>query len=105
MNINELIIKISDITENIFKKEYNIYDNVKKIIPDIQKTYQEFIELIPGLNSIGMEIDMEVILQQLKNLSESIAGRDKVMLFDSLNYEIKDTLALYAEIKNIMEQE
>lgn len=104
MDVKELITKVTDLTENMFKQENNIYDNVRKIIPDMQNVYQVFIGLIPSLNSIGMEIDMEVILQQLKNLSLSIENRDKVMLFDTLNYEIKNTLLLYDEIKAIMEQ-
>lgn len=103
MNIRELLNKISDITGNIFKQEYNIYDEVKKIIPDMQRIYKEFIELIPALNNIGMEIDINVPIRQLKNLLESLESRDKVMMFDTLNYEIKDTLALYDEIKEIME--
>lgn len=103
MNIRELLNKISDITGNIFKQEYNIYDEVKKIIPDMQRIYKEFIELIPALNNIGMEIDINVPIRQLKNLLESLESRDKVMMFDTLNYEIKDTLSLYDEIKEIME--
>lgn len=103
MNIRELLNKISDITSNIFKQEYNIYDEVKNIIPDMQRIYKEFIELIPALNNIGMEIDINVPIMQLKNLLEALESRDKVMMFDTLNYEIKDTLSLYDEIKEIME--
>lgn len=103
MNIRELLNKISDITSNIFKQEYNIYDEVKNIIPDMQRIYKEFIELIPALNNIGMEIDINVPIMQLKNLLEALESRDKVMMFDTLNYEIKDTLSLYDEIREIME--
>lgn len=103
MNIRELLNKISDITSNTFKQEYNIYDEVKNIIPDMQRIYKEFIELIPALNNIGMEIDINVPIMQLKNLLEALESRDKVMMFDTLNYEIKDTLSLYDEIKEIME--
>ena len=103
MNIRELLNKISDITSNIFKQEYNIYDEVKNIIPDMQRIYKEFIELIPALNNIGMEIDINVPIMQLKNLLEALESKDKVMMFDTLNYEIKDTLSLYDEIKEIME--
>ncbi len=102
MDIKELLVMVSDMTDNIFKQDYNIYDRVKKIIPDMQKAYKEFIELIPALNNIGMDIDI-VVVGQLKNLLKSLENKDKAMMFDTLNYEIRDTLSLYDEIKEIME--
>ncbi len=62
MDIKELLVMVSDMTDNIFKQEYNIYDRVKEIIPDMQKAYKEFIELIPALNNIGMDIDINVVV-------------------------------------------
>lgn len=103
MDIKELLVMVSDMTDNIFKQDYNIYDRVKEIIPDMQKAYKEFIELIPALNNIGMDIDINVVVGQLKNLLKSLENKDKAMMFDTLNYEIRDTLSLYNEIKEIME--
>lgn len=75
------------------------------IFPYIRQYYQEFIVLIPDLNRIGMEIDANKMLEQLRGLSNAIERKDRVMLFDTLYYEITDTMSLYNQIKEIMEQE
>lgn len=52
-----------------------------------------------------MEIDANKMLEQLRGLSNAIERKDRVMLFDTLYYEITDTMSLYNQIKEIMEQE
>lgn len=104
MNIKTLIIEIGNLTENMFGEDYNVYMKFNDIFPYIHQYYQEFISLIPSLNSIGMEIDTGMVLEQLRGLSKAIEKKDKIMLFDTLYYEITDTLKLFGEIKEIMEQ-
>lgn len=103
MSIPELIIQIKDIIQNLFKRDKNIYESFKQILPYIQKEYQEFIKIIPQLNEIGMEINIQDELQQLRSLSEAIENKDKILFYDTLNFEVIDTLLLYSEIKRIME--
>lgn len=105
MTIQELIIEIRNLAENMFQTTYNVYMKFNEIFPYIRQYYQEFIVLIPDLNRIGMEIDASKVLDQLRRLSTAIERKDKVMLFDTLYYEITDTMNLYGEIKKIMEQE
>lgn len=105
MTIQELIIEIKNLAENMFQNTYNVYMKFNDIFPYIRQYYQEFMELIPDLNRIGMEIDANRMLEQLRGLSDAIERKDKVMLFDALYYEITDTMGLYNEIKEIMEQE
>lgn len=96
--------KIDWMTDSIYNYDFNIYSELNKIIPSIQKYYGEFIELIPRLNKIGMKIDMKSVVGQIKTLSVALDNMDSVIMFDTLRYEIKDTLRLYGEIKEIMEQ-
>ncbi|MCI8717775.1 MAG: hypothetical protein K1W19_14830 [Lachnospiraceae bacterium] len=105
MTIQELIIEIKNLTENMFQNTYNVYMKFNDIFPYIRQYYQEFIVLIPDLNRIGMEIDANKMLEQLRGLSNAIERKDRVMLFDTLYYEITDTMSLYNQIKEIMEQE
>ena len=105
MTIQELIIEIKNLTENMFQNTYNVYMKFHDIFPYIRQYYQEFIVLIPDLNRIGMEIDANKMLEQLRGLSNAIERKDRVMLFDTLYYEITDTMSLYNQIKEIMEQE
>lgn len=96
--------QIDYMTGNIYNGCFNIYSELEKIIPYIEKYYREFIELIPQLNDIGMEIDMKTLVNQIKTLSTALEKRDSVIIFDTLRYEVKDILRLYGEIKEIMEQ-
>lgn len=105
MKIIELIENVDDIIKEMFNKNCNVYIKMKDILVTITETYNEFIKIVPDLNNIGMEIDMEIILGQLRNMSEAIEKRDKVQLFDTLKYEVWSTLDLYREIRTIMEQE
>lgn len=105
MTIQELIIEIKNLAENMFDNTYNVYMEFNRIFPYIRQYYQEFIVLIPNLNRIGLEIDANKMLEQLRQLSNAIERKDKVMLFDTLYYEITDTMNLFNEIKEIMEQE
>ena len=105
MTVREVIEKIDYMTYNMFREDFNIYNELKEILKYIQKYYEEFIELIPRLNKIGMSIDMMSVVGQIKTLSDALEKRDGVIAFDTLKYEVKDTLGLYGEIKEIMEQE
>lgn len=105
MTIQELIIEIKNLAENMFDNTYNVYMELNRIFPYIRQYYQEFIVLIPDLNRIGLEIDANRMIEQLRQLSNAIERKDKVMLFDTLYYEITDTMNLFNEIKEIMEQE
>ena len=104
MIIPKLIEEIKNITENMFQNTCNVYMEFNNIFPYIRQYYQEFLELIPDLNEIGMEIDANKLVEQLRNLSDAIERKDKVLLFDTLYYEITDTMRLFNEIKEIMEQ-
>ena len=67
--------------------------------------FSEFIELIPKLKAYGVDIPMDVILQQLKNLIEAYEYNDAMLLADTLKYEINDSLQLYIEIMEQLKKE
>lgn len=104
MAVKEIINCIDEIINNLYNYNINIYEKLSGIIPDINKLYQDFINIIPKLNEIGFDISMEGIISQIKELSDAIENRDKVLMFDTLNYEVKDTLEFYDEILRIMNE-
>lgn len=105
MTISELINEIDDIIKNLYNFDVNIYEKIGGILPEINARYTEFIELIPRLNEIGMDISMDIVVGQLSNLSSAIEMKDKVELYDTFKYEIIDTLGYYNEILNIMNEQ
>lgn len=105
MQIKVLVEKIDEIINKMFSEDYNIYVKIKECLGAVNEVYKELIVMAPELNRIGLNIDVNIVLQQLTNVSEAIESRDKVQLFDALKFEILPTLNLYREIREIMEQE
>ena len=77
---------------------------MSEILEEIEKIYIEFMSIIPQLNKIGMDISLDGISQQLTTISRAISDFDRVQMYDSFEYEIKDTLVFYNEIKKIMNE-
>ena len=101
MTILELTERIKKIADNIYGRN-NIYSEISRIIPEIQKHYLDFITLIPQLNNIGMDISETGVVSQLNNLLTAIDTKDRLKLFDILFYEIIDTLLFYNEINEVI---
>lgn len=105
MNIAEAIEKTDILTKDIYNKDINFYEAFLGLYPYIKSSYEEFISLLPDLNAIGINIKLERLVQDMRDISDAIEKKDKVLLFDTLNYRVKETLGWYMQIKNIMEEE
>lgn len=105
MNITEAIEKTDTLIKDIYKEDINFYEGFLEVYPCIKSSYEEFIGLLPKLNAIGIDIKQDRVLQDMRDLSEAIEKQDKVFLFDTLNYRVKETLGWYRQIKEIMEEE
>lgn len=75
-------------------------DKLKEIIA----IYTDFIEQLPELKYVGLDIEDELILQQVKNLNDAIQHKDLIELYDTLKYEVADTFRIYKESKMELEQ-
>lgn len=102
--IQKLIEEIDIMIEKIHNTEPDTYKLFSTLLAKISKIYKEFIEIIPKLNEIGMEISIEGVTSQLVTLAEAIKVYDKVEIYDCLKYEIRDTLIFYNEILTIMNE-
>ncbi len=103
MNKREEIVKILDnidkINSDIYKANYGqSFNKVKEILKDIGIIMQDLINFIPTLKECGIDIPAELLMQQLNNLIDAYKNNDSMMLWDTLNYEIKDTFQYYIEI-------
>ena len=103
--IRKIICKIDDILEGIFELNRDIFSEIQGMMLQINQVYEELLNIIPKLNGIGMEIDCNIVVEQLKRLMQGYNDRDKVLLFDNLGYEIKDTLLFFEDIIKIMNEE
>lgn len=105
MKITEVMDRLDELVQDIYKNEVNSYEAFLEIYPYIKAYYEEFIELAPKLNEVGVDIKSERLLQEMRDMAEALEKRDNVLWFDTLNYRVKETLQLYRQIKEIMEEE
>ena len=97
--VDNIIKEIPEVTVLLKQnKETEGYQAFNRLVPDINNAMTEFIELIPKLQTAGIDIPQDVILKQISNMAEGYEYRDNVLLADTLDYEILDTLQLYVEI-------
>ena len=104
MKTKDIIDKIDNIIDELFLEENRSFVLFNEIAGDIRKIYEEFIDLIPSLNSIGMDFDIKSVMDEIVDVNDAIEHEDKVKLFDVLKYRIVRTISIYGEIKAIMEQ-
>ena len=74
----------------------------EEMMPQIIKVMSELIELLNG-ETLTDENPINILLQQLKNLENSYKQQDIVVLADTLEYEIADSMGFYMDIINNVE--
>ena len=82
---------LMDFSDNSFEATVNMTKYISKI-------YEELIGLIPMLKEQGVDLPIDILIAQLKNYNQAIENKDVMMLTDSINYEVLDTVSLYREI-------
>ena len=64
-------------------------------------------EIIDGkeiFSKLEVEFPEEIVIQQINNLADAIENKDTILLADTLNYEIKNTLLFYIDVINELEK-
>lgn len=108
--------KILDL-ENIIREIESVYtlvcygnrkegfDTLTKLMPRLSLKLGEFLDSAEKFKNMGVDIPEDVIIQQIHNLAEALESRDSILLTDTLNYEIKNTLLFYIDIIRELEKE
>lgn len=98
-DIIPVIQKIENVNDEICFCEYSkAFGSVGELLKEISDIMQDLIEYIPIFKECGIDIPLEVVVGQLNNLMDAYEHKDTMMLWDTLNYEIKDTFEYYIEI-------
>lgn len=105
MDISELVNGIKKTAGQMIAGDVGFAKSFQKLIPHLTVIYEAYIELIPALNEIGMDIDSQKVIGQIREVTDNISDMDKIRMFDLLYYEIPDTLLVYDEIRSIMNEE
>lgn len=79
-------------------REGEAYSALTGVLPTIHEVMISFVNIIPALNRMGVELSAEVITRQLHNVADGCELRDNILLADTLEYEIMESLQIYDEI-------
>lgn len=101
-NIDELIMNVEQSAVCLYKNDIMpVQDILGDIVNKVNRIYKELIADSIKYRQSGIEIPGEILCNQLKNLSDAISQSDIIGIADTLNYEIKQGLLFYKEVKGI----
>lgn len=99
--IKKEIPRIEYIADLLYQNKIEVVINeLENEFQIISKIMIEFINRCDQYNKMGMEIPKEVLLSQMKNCMEAYKKGDVLMLADSLQYEICQSMNLFQDILN-----
>ena len=97
--VEKAICEVNQIYDLIWQGEGEMAINqFSRQVTMIGKILQELISNIPALDEAGVQLPVDIIMQQMNNLTDALQYKDEVMLADTLRYEIGETLNVYLEI-------
>lgn len=101
----QIVEKMDKITEDIWKNKKGINEELISCIKEINAVMKEFIGRVEEFRGYGVDIPEDVILSQLRNLMDGFEQRDSILLADSMEYELKNTILFYNDILSELEKE
>ena len=75
----------------------NVWNYVNLHMEELIFTMMAVVEWAQQLIESGGDFPIDVVLQQIQNLNEAYTAKDEVLLADTLEYEIQNTLQVYLE--------
>lgn len=97
MNIDLVIPIIEDMIMNLRQCTDTVWKEVNTHIGVVISMMTEIINWAQDLIGKGEEFPMDMVIQQIQNLNDAYMAKDEVLLADTLEYEIKNTVYLYME--------
>lgn len=94
----ELLRRIDDIIDKIWKNQREFNKELTSCIKDINEMMRSFIGRIEEFKNYGVDIPEDIILSQIKNLMNGYENKDSILLADTMEYEIKNTILFYNDI-------
>lgn len=97
--VKKLIKDIPPVVKLLRQNEGNeAYTEFGKMFGELNNAMLTFINAIPAINSMGLDIPTDVVISQLNNMVEGFQYKDNVLLADTLEYEIMESIKLYDKI-------
>lgn len=95
--INEAIGRTEEMVLLLRRGADEAWNYVNANMEKMVSVMTEIVTWAQRMVSKGVDVPIEVILQQIQNLNEAYTKQDEVLLADTLEYEITNALYLYLE--------
>lgn len=100
-----ILSELDQVVQGLWENDKDINKQLVACIKDINQILKEFMNRIKEFQSYGVDIPEEVVLTQMRNLMDGFENRDSVLLADTLEYEIKNTILFYNDILTELSKE
>jgi len=93
--------KITSISEQLYRNDLVIANQgLEEVFPEISTVYLSFINNSEKYSEKGIDIPLNILISQMKNLIEAYESKDIIMLADTLKYEIYNGLSFCDDVLN-----
>lgn len=97
IDIDLVIPVIEEMIVNLRRSTDMMWDEVNTHIGVVISVMTEIVNWAQELIAKGDEFPMNMVIQQIQNLNDAYTAKDEVLLADTLEYEIKNTVYVYME--------
>ena len=94
-----LLQEIEEVAIDFYQGSDEAWQNFTKLMTRITSVYQWMVQIA---NS-GVELPIDVLLQQLENVESAYVKKDMFIMADTLEYEVREGVCFYIEILKCME--
>ena len=95
--IKDTIWIIEEMTLRLRQASDDAWDYVNAHVQELVYKMTEIVDWTQQKINEGEEFPMDILLQQLQNLSEAYTQKDEVLLADTVEYEVSNALQVYLE--------
>lgn len=95
---NCVLEKLDSIVKKLWENTDNINSELIQCMKSLNEVLKEFIGRIDEFRGYGVEVPENIILTQMKNLMEGFEKGDSILLADTMEYEIRNTILFYNDI-------
>lgn len=97
--LKKLKIKIEGIMVELRQNRDRIMNQVNEVIPEISLFLNYVLNECVEQKDNDKNLPIDILIQQVKNWNESYTYKDIVMMADTIQYELMETIEFYIQIK------
>lgn len=103
VTVQNLQFQLKELIQQLRQNKENVFREVDGMIPAVTSFLSDFLSEEKEWGADGIDIVVDNVNQQIRNFEEAYINKDIVMMADTFEYEIMNTMELYIKIKRNLE--